>query len=477
MARRTLDVAGDAIGRALEAVVRTRHLSRLRHCGQLAEDAPLTELGLGSFDPRGGNAVDVLVDGADAFSAMAGAIASARRTIHITGWSASAGFALDRTAQADTTLAALLGAAGARGVRSRILLWAGAPVPLIRPTRRDAAQAARALGAAAGVRCVLDTREYPLDCHHEKILLVDDEVAFVGGLDLTDLVSDRWDTREHPARAGVGWHDAAVRVTGPVVADLANHFAQRWGEVAGETLPHVAAPAPTGEVAARVVRTIPERIYAFAPAGEFGVLAAHLDALRSAQRLVHLENQFLWAVEVVDVLVEKLRNPPRPDFRLVLVLPDKAHTGQDATLGQLSRLREADAGTGRLLPLTVQSDAAGHHVYVHAKIGIVDDRWLTVGSANLNSHSLFNDTEVNLVIEDVALAAATRKSLWREHTGLESEGDPIAFVDSVLRPAAAEEARRHAAGLPPTGCIRLIEGHSRRTDLLLGPAESMLVDL
>ena len=191
VARRTLDVAGDAIGRALEAVVRSRHLSRLRRTGHLAEDAPLTELGPGSFGLRDGNAVDVLVDGADAFTAMAGAIAAARRTIHVTGWSASAGFALDRTAQANATLAALLGDAGARGVRSRILLWAGAPVPLIRPTRRDAAQAARELDAVAGVRCVLDAREYPQDCHHEKILVVDDEVAFVGGLDLTDLISDR----------------------------------------------------------------------------------------------------------------------------------------------------------------------------------------------------------------------------------------------------------------------------------------------
>lgn len=448
-----------------------------RRTGHLAEDASLAELGPGSFDLHDGNAVDVLVDGADAFTAMAGAIAAARRTIHVTGWSASAGFPLDRTAQPNATLAALLGEAGARGVRSRILLWAGAPVPLIRPTRRDAAQAARALEAVPGVRCVLDAREYPQDCHHEKILVVDDEVAFVGGLDLTDLISDRWDTREHPARAGVGWHDAAVRVTGPVVADLANHFAQRWGEVAGETLPHVAAPAPTGEVAARVIRTIPERIYEFAPAGEFGVLAAYLDALRAAQRLVYIENQFLWAVEVVDVLVDKLHNPPHPDFRLVLVLPDKAHTGQDATLGQLSRLREADAGAGRLLPLTVQSDVADHHVYVHAKVGIVDDHWLTVGSANLNSHSLFNDTEVNLVIEDAALATATRQSLWREHTGREPVGDPIVFVDSVLRPAALEQASRYAAGLPPTGRLRLIEYPARRTDLLLGPAESMLVDL
>src|SRR5439155_212393 len=78
-------------------------------------------------------------------------------------------------------------------------------------------------------------------------------------------------------------------------------------------------------------------------------------------------------------------------------------------------------------------------VYVHAKIGIVDDRWLTLGSANLNEHSFFNDTEVNVVTHDEAIARAVRLRLWSEHLVCEPaelEGGPAAVVDDRGRPPA-----------------------------------------
>lgn len=266
-------------------------------------------------------------------------------------------------------------------------------------------------------------------------------------------------------------------MTGPVVADLARHFAQRWGETAGERLPEPDAPARAGTVGVRVARTIPERVYRFAPRGEFGILSAYVAALRSAERLVYIENQFLWSVEIVDLLADKLAHPPSDDFRLVVVLPDLAHSGQDATLGQLSRLLEADRGAGRLLGLTVQSEAPGHHVYVHAKVCVVDDRWLTVGSANLNEHSLFNDTELNLVLDAPEVARATRERLWREHAGPDALGaDPTAVVDAVLRPLAEEQSRSRREGLPPTARLRLLERPGSRGDLLLGPLDALLID-
>src|SRR5213076_233413 len=84
-------------------------------------------------------------------------------------------------------------------------------------------------------------------------------------------------------------------------------------------------------------------------------------------------------------------------------------------------------------------------VYVHAKIGIVDDRWLTIGSANLNEHSLFNDSEVNVVTHDPGLARAVRLRLWAEHLGCkqaELEGDPAQIVDERWRPLAEEQLER-----------------------------------
>jgi phosphatidylserine/phosphatidylglycerophosphate/cardiolipin synthase-like enzyme len=279
----------------------------------------------------------------------------------------------------------------------------------------------------------------------------------------------------------LGWHDAATRLRGPVVADVARHFVHRWEEVSGERLEPPVEPGPEGHVDVQVLRTVPEKTYAFARAGEFTILEAYLRALRAAERLVYLENQFLWSPEVVDVLADKLARPPRDDFRVLLVLPARPNNGADTTRGQLGRLLEADAGSGRLLATTIraQEGDTGAPVYVHAKVGIIDDRWLTIGSANLNEHSLFNDTELNVLTCDATLARDTRLRLWSEHTQQPAaalDGNPSTVIDEVWRPIAEEQARRGRDGLPPTHRLALLESVSRRTDRLQGPLRGLLVD-
>lgn len=118
-------------------------------------------------------------------------------------------------------------------------------------------------------------------------------------------------------------------------------------------------------------------------------------------------------------------------------------------------------------------------MYVHAKIGIIDDRWLTIGSANLNEHSLFNDTEMNVLTCDPTLARETRLLLWAEHTEQPIEAldrDPCAIIDEVWRPTAQEQARCDQAGLPRTHRLTLLPNVSRRTDRLQGPIRGLLVD-
>jgi phosphatidylserine/phosphatidylglycerophosphate/cardiolipin synthase-like enzyme len=205
-------------------------------------------------------------------------------------------------------------------------------------------------------------------------------------------------------------------------------------------------------------------------------------ALRSAQRLIYLENQFLWSPEIVAVLADKLRHPPRQDFRLVVLLPAKANNGQDSTRGQLSVLADADDQAGRFLAATIRS-RSGERVdplYVHAKVGIVDDRWLTVGSANLNAHSLLNDTEMNVVTDDAALARATRVRLWAEHLELEPEtiadAEPASVVDEHWRPIAADQLERRERGAPATHRLIALPGVSKRSARLLGPLEALTDD-
>jgi phosphatidylserine/phosphatidylglycerophosphate/cardiolipin synthase-like enzyme len=320
-----------------------------------------------------------------------------------------------------------------------------------------------------------------MHCHHEKLVIVDDRVAFVGGIDLTDYAGDRWDTPAHVARGTVGWHDAATVVRGPIVADVAEHFRLRWREVTEESLPEPKTPRRAGDVELQFVRTVPERVYGAVPRGEFRILEAYTRALRAARKLVYLENQFFWSSEIAEILERKLADPPSDDFRLVLVLPADPNNGSDDTRGQLADLLDCDAKAGRVLACTLTALGARGPcpVYVHAKIGIVDDRWLTLGSANLNEHSLFNDTEANLVTCDVALARATRIRLWAEHLQRperDVSGDSTNVIDTIWRPIAVEQRRLREQGLPQTHRLSELAGLSRRTRRVLGPLQGLLVD-
>jgi phosphatidylserine/phosphatidylglycerophosphate/cardiolipin synthase-like enzyme len=319
------------------------------------------------------------------------------------------------------------------------------------------------------IRMELDARERPMHCHHEKLVLVDDRVAYVGGIDLTSFGGNRLDRNAHPPRIGIGWHDACLRVEGPLVADVAEHFRLRWPH----PLPRpTTPPAVDGGIEAQLVRTVPEHVYAGLRQGEFTILESYLRAVRSAERLVYLESQFLWAREVVEVLAEKLREPPHDDFRVVVLVPARANNGQEDTRGQVGVLIDADrdgGGDARFLACTLYQPAPrANPVYVHAKVGIVDDRWLTAGSANLNSHSFFNDTEVNVVVHDGELARAARERLWSEHLEQDAAGHAARVVDELWRPLAEDRSQRRK--------VRLLQGVSRRSSALWGPLNGLLVD-
>jgi len=483
---RGVDRLDAALGDAVEAAVRAHHRRRLRRLGSRVLDEPPPEedwWAAGEPPPRAGSALEPLIDGAQALPRIAAAIAGARASVHLTGWHLAPAFELVR-GERPVVLGELLAATAARGVDVRVLVWAGAPVPVFHPTRAQVRRDVETLVRGTAIRCARDPREHPFHCHHEKTVVVDGEIAFVGGIDLTDLGGDRFDHSEHPARRRLGWHDVAVALRGPAVADVADHFRMRWEQVTGERLPAAPAPAPVaqGGVRVQVVRTVAEGMYAPLPRGEFRILDAYLRALRGARRLVYLESQFLWSPEVVDVLAAKLRDPPSDEFRLVVLLPRRANNGQDDTRGQLGVLSEADGGRGRFLACTVQSvsDQRADPLYVHAKVGVADDRWLTIGSANLNDHSLLNDTELNVVTDDAELARATRARLWAEHLQMAPDdvrdADPTRLVDEAWLPIAHEQRRRLDAGLPPTHRLLALPGVSRRSARLLGPLNGLLAD-
>ena len=302
-------------GQLVETAVGAHHRRRLKRAGRLAQLEPPRGDSLwpaGDPAPRHGNTIDVLVDGAQALPAIAEAIAGASSHVHIAGWHVTADFGLTRDAHA-TRLRDLLGEAAER-LDVRLLLWGGSPLPLFTPDRSAVRAVRDEITRGTRVCCELDTHERPMHCHHEKLVIVDDEIAFVGGVDITSLGGDRFDDNEHRMRSRLGWHDAASRVSGPAVHDVAEHFAARWREVTGERLPQGAPPKATGDVELQVVRTVPEKIYESIPRGDFRILEAYTRALRAARELVYLESQFLWSAQVVEILAQKLREPPSERF-------------------------------------------------------------------------------------------------------------------------------------------------------------------
>jgi phosphatidylserine/phosphatidylglycerophosphate/cardiolipin synthase-like enzyme len=463
MAIASIDRFDDSVGAGVERLVIAHHRRRLKRRGwQHAYDPPDDGLWCaGDPPPRDGNAIDVLVDGEHALGRLQADIAGARESVLLAGWHFEPSFRLTR---GGPTLRELL-AGTAEHADVRVLAWAGAPLPLFKPARADMRAVRDAMVKGTKIRMELDSKERPMHCHHEKLAVIDGRVAYVGGIDLTSLAGDRLDSSEHPARGAIGWHDASSRIEGPLVHDVAEHITMRWREVTGESVEVACDDAARGDVRAQFVRTIPNSVYDAVPRGSYRILEAYVRALRSAERLIYLESQFLWSAEIVRILKAQLENPPSEEFRMVVLLPAKPNNGKDDTRGQLGVLAEADRDQ-RLLACTLFQPGHVEQVYVHAKIGIVDDRWLCLGSANLNEHSLFNDTEACVITTDERLVRETRLRLWQEHLRRDDvDGPTHEVIDQLWLPTAEEGS--HLALLPHV---------SRRTRRFLGPINGLLVD-
>jgi phosphatidylserine/phosphatidylglycerophosphate/cardiolipin synthase-like enzyme len=412
----------------------------------------------GGTPPHRYNRVTPLVDGERYFAALAEALAQAQAYVYVTGWCLTPQIPLKRHNGHEivqTRLLTLLSDT-ARRVPVRILLWSGAPF-LFQPTTRgtEAVQQAIAGQAHCDIQCRLDHSAHFSHCHHQKAIVVDGRIAFVGGMDLTTFQGDRWDTPQHPLRAGPNWHDVQVRIEGEAVADVEHNFRQRWLATTGDgDLPH-REPAweEWWQTPVQIVRTIPRGVYSFAPRGEFGIHHAYTRALRQAQRLIYLENQYLWSPDIVDALIAAMNKQHAEPFRIVIVLPARAYDGKWDNDQHVAKLREIDNGRGLVsvyCPYTSGPTSGVHAfayrpIYVHAKVAIIDDEWLTVGSANLNNRGLLTDSEINAVVRDRDLARNLRIDLWAEHLALPREqvaqADAVDLVDRQWAGRAAENTQ------------------------------------
>jgi phosphatidylserine/phosphatidylglycerophosphate/cardiolipin synthase-like enzyme len=415
------------------------------------------------FPPRAGNALTVLHDGEAYFGDLYEALLGARERVTIVGWCLTPSIPLLRDDRMGETLLATVLNRVSETAEVYVLLWCGSPA-LFAPTEKETKQARDALlRVAPRVHVALDDKAPFSHDHHQKAVTIDGRIGYVGGMDLTTYQGDRWDTNDHLVRFGPNWHDVMIRLEGEVVRDVQENFCQRWNAVTDDSLSpvHVPPPDPAWTAPAQIVRTVPKGFYDFAPDGKHGIFHAIVSGIRSAKRYVYLENQYIWAPEIMDALCEAMRQPHDEPFRIVLLLPAKAMNGRYDNDDHVTALRAEDNGRGMFHAYSLWTGGPGsgttgfvyRPVYVHSKTSIVDDAWFAVGSGNLNRRGIATDTEMDVQSTDAATAKALRVELWSKHLGLPVEEvarrDPIDLIDHAWPSVARQMEEAVLSSSPP----------------------------
>lgn len=441
--------------------------------GQVISQSTILQPGSNCWRLSHAQAVRYLVDGEAFFTAFRQAALRAERSIFILGWDIHSAFELLREDPGDgmpTRFGEFLDALARRrgGLDIFILTWDFAMI--LAPDREWVARYKFDWQTHPRVRFRFDSRHPTGSSHHQKVVVIDDRVAFVGGLDFT---RGRWDSSEHrpgdrrredvPGEIPRPYHDVQMMVEGEVATDLGELARQRWQWATDERLP---APAdrPAAEDGAdsspwppdvRVdLADVPVGIARTYPAYEGGGIERDevreveqllLDAFRQARRWIYIENQYFTAPRVADALAARLAEPDGPE--VVIVLPRETvgwlsqNTMDVLRERRLRQLREVDAHD-RLRVYYPDLPALGEQcINVHSKVLVTDDDLLCVGSANLNNRSMGLDTECNLAVESGGRAerregiALLRDRLLAEHLDVQTGevAEAIAREGSLIR--------------------------------------------
>lgn len=287
---------------------------------------------------------------------------------------------------------------------------------------------------------------HPVGCsHHQKIVIIDDKMAACGGIDMT---ADRWDTSEHldgdvrrkrPNGKLYGpWHDCTMLVEGDAAAALATLSRARWELAGGDRLD----PCP-----ADAASPWPEFLKAEYQFVEMGIARSRaeyegaseireiqnlfLAQIANAKKFIYAENQYFASPKIADAIAKRMdeANPPE----IIIVGPEKAdgwleQKAMDSARTQLVRAIGEHDRKGRF-GIYNPKTKGGDSIYVHAKLMIIDDQILRIGSANMNNRSLGLDSECDIFIDSnrpgnesaFGNIKALRANLLAEHCGLSAE--------------------------------------------------------
>ena len=365
-------------------------------------------------------------------------------------------------------------------------------------------------------RYILPEKGYlPVGSHHQKAVILTAKkecVAFVGGIDIGD---DRFDSPKHfrptqnPQRKKVymdGWHDIQLKVQGSATQQIWVNFVERWNDPTAPNsnessmhpkpinLKEMPSVKKCGRHHVQVLRTFacPRNFgypsFPFLNEGEQTVRAGLIKAIRRAQCYIYIEDQYFWASELLDEIANT-----NLQVKIILVLSrDMDVPGYDGWQKQV----RADAfdkinrnGSNRVFAYHLQHAGAESVIYVHSKLMIIDDRYVSVGSANIAYRSTTTDTELTLAVVDAqttsegkmggaqqercVFARDLRMKLWAEHLALPEEyfDDPI---DALFKywpkyEPSQKAARRHHVVCHYPG-VRPSTGYENlKPDSLLNP--------
>ncbi len=364
--------------------------------------------------------VSFLVDSAAYFAAAMSAIRRARRSILLLGWGFDPRTRLrpgpeEREGAADEIGNVLKNLARLRPeLDVRVLIWKSA-LP-ISASQHFFPHRARAWFRGSPVRFRLDASVPYGACHHQKVLVIDDKIAFCGGGDFS---IDRWDTPAHldedPRRIFPGRgphaprHEVMMMLDGAAARTLGELARTRWLRSTGhgvaappEDLPGDPWPSwlppDMEDVDVAVVRTEP----AWRGRPEVNeVERLHLRCIRLARRSIYLENQYFTSPLIGEALAARLSEPDGPQVVLVSTKHSPSYFDRltmDRTRADLLRRLWAADLYGRFRAFYPRT-TAGHAIIVHSKTTVIDDRLVRIGSANLNNRSGGFDTECDAAIE------------------------------------------------------------------------------
>lgn len=324
---------------------------------------------------------------------------------------------------------------------------------------------------------------HPLGCsHHQKIVVVDDRLAVCGGIDMT---SDRWDTPEHlpddPGRRRPNgkpygpWHDVTMLMEGEVAAALGDLGRDRWRVAGGDPLepcaPQDISPWPDGLVAQfeNVEIGIARTRAHYRDCSEVREIEnLFVEQIARARRFIYAESQYFASRRIAEAIALRVAEPDPPE--IVLINPATADGWLEQAAMDTARVQLlhaiAESDRARRFRVYVPVNAAGEQIYVHAKLMIVDDEIVRVGSANMNNRSLGLDTECDVFIDAarpgnshaIPAITALRHRLLAEHCGISMEevtarleecGSMIDMIDTLPKLGARAGKRLEPFTLRP----------------------------